>query len=75
MRASDLVSDRIDHQNNPGGIVTDQRADLALRLAQQAVEASEKFKTKSPETAELAALTSIALSLSQIAEALAQRSA
>jgi hypothetical protein len=55
--------------------MTDLRADLALRLAQQAAEASEKFKTKSPETAELAALTSIALSLSQIAEALAQRSA
>jgi hypothetical protein len=53
--------------------MTDPRAELALRLAHQAAEASEKFKTKSPETAELAALTSIALSLSQIAESLAQR--
>ena len=44
-------------------------------LAYQAAEASEKFKTKSPENAELAALTSIALSLAQIAEALARRSA
>jgi hypothetical protein len=54
--------------------MTDARTDLALRLAQQAAEASEKFKAKSPETAQLAALTSIALSLTQLAEALNQRS-
>lgn len=50
-----------------GRLMTDERADLALSLAQQAAEASERFKTKSPVTAELAALTSTALSLSQIA--------
>jgi hypothetical protein len=54
--------------------MTDTRGELALRLAMQAAEAAEKFSAKSPTGAEVVALASIALSLSQIAENLSQRS-
>jgi hypothetical protein len=50
----------------------DTRA-TAERLARSAAEASDNFKTKSPDPAKLAALASIALSLSRIADALESR--
>jgi hypothetical protein len=57
---------------NPGSM-TDARADQALCLAQQTAAASKKFDIRSPEIAKLAALASIALSLTQITEAVSQR--
>jgi len=52
--------------------MTDSRGELASRLALRAAEAAEKFSAKSPTGAEIVALASIALSLSQIAEALSR---
>lgn len=55
-----------------GERMTDPRSVRALQLAEDAALAAEKFKAKSPTSADTTALASIALSLSVIAESLSR---